>query len=55
MRLKLFCTYSIPLNTYILTTYMDDLGGVLAPYLIMKSTYYASCFRTVRTLEVLAS
>lgn len=55
MRLKLFCTYSIPLNTYILTTYMDDLGGVLVTYLEMKSKYYASCFSTVRTLEALAS
>lgn len=33
---------------------MDDLGGVLVMCLEMKSTYYV-CFRTVRTLEVLAS
>lgn len=33
---------------------MDDLG-VLFMYLEMKPTYYVSYFRTVRTLEVLAS
>lgn len=34
---------------------MTDLGGVLVTHLEMKPTYHVSYFRTVRTLEVLAS